>query len=252
MVTINQYTYVDVHCHLHEYSDDEVKELVKDTLIFAVSDDYKSSKRTIELAKEINNIIPGVGIHPWKIGININIDEVGRILELIEKAKVKMIGEVGLDSRFRKETLDLQERVFRELLEHASPNMLFNVHTPGTWERVFKLLTDYNIRVAIFHWYSGPIELLREIEAQGYYISINPSVEFQREHREIAKQAPLNIILTESDGPYRYKGRLLGPKLIPLTLNILAKLKGMDVEEVTNAIRNNVDAILRNIGILVR
>lgn len=250
MILTNQYVYVDAHCHLHEYSDSEVGELVKNTLIFAVSDDYESSKRTVELAEKVDNIIPGVGIHPWEVGVNVSMDEVNRVLDLIEKAKVKMIGEVGLDSRFRKETLNLQEKVFRELLEHASLDMLFNVHALGTWERVFKLLTDYNIKTAIFHWYSGPIELLKEIEAQGYYISINPSVEFQRKHREVAVRAPLNIILTESDGPYRYRGRLLGPRLIPLTLNILAKLKNLDVEEVASTIRNNVNTILRSIGVL--
>lgn len=249
-INIDKYIYVDVHCHLYEYPEPEIEELTRETLIFAVSDDYTSSIRTLELSRKYKNVVPGIGIHPWEIGINVHEDEVAKIVGLIEKEKIVMIGEVGLDSRFRKETLELQEKILRTILEASPPNIIFNVHALGTWGKVFELLTKFNVKVAIFHWYSGPSELLRELEAQGYYISVNPSIEFQRKHRDVVRQASLDIILTESDGPYRYRGRMLSPRLIPLTINILSRVKEMSEEEVVKVIQRNTERILKSVNLI--
>lgn len=249
-ININKYVYVDAHCHLYEYSEPEIEELTHEMLIFAVSDDYTSSIRTLELSKKYKNIIPGIGIHPWEIGTSVHEDEIIKIVKLIETEKIVMIGEVGLDSRFRKGTLELQEKFLRTVLEASPPNTIFNVHALSTWKKVFELLTKFNVKVAIFHWYSGPSELLRELEAQGYYISVNPSIEFQRKHRDVVKQAPLDIILTESDGPYKYRGRILSPRLIPLTINMISRVKEISREEVIKVIQRNTERILRSVNLV--
>ncbi len=247
---IDKYEYVDAHCHLYEYDSKEIEDFTKDTLIFAVSDDLESSKLTLKISQVHRNIIPGIGLHPWEIGINIKREEINKTIELVASARPVMIGEIGVDSRFRKHTLELQKQVFSEILRVVKENNLqpiMNIHALGVWEYVFNSLVRHDINLAIFHWYTGPIHLLKEIEAQGYFISINPSVIFQKKHRIILEKAPINIILTESDGPYNYRGHKLSPNLIKYLVEFIGKIKSEDVEVVLKQIIDNVENIIRRI-----
>jgi len=244
--------YVDAHCHAHEYDEGRLAKY-NHILLLSVGDDYTSSVRNMELEEKYSNIIGGIGVHPWSIGYEVSIEEVDKTIELALNMKPKMIGEIGLDNRFRLKTIELQRKAFIKFLELASSlkNVIVNVHALGTWSEVFQELTNYNIRVAIFHWYTGPINLLKEIESQGYYITINPSIIFQKRHKEVLLSAPLNIILTESDGPYKYRGQLLHSGMIPKLIEYIAKIKVMDVEETRKMVNNNVKGMLKCIGISI-
>jgi hypothetical protein len=51
--------------------------------------------------------------------------------------------------------------------------MVLNLHFRGGIEpEGFEVLKSYNVKRAIFHWYSGTLELLDEINDEGYYYSI--------------------------------------------------------------------------------
>ena len=43
-------------------------------------------------------------------------------------------------------------------------------------KEVLDLLVKNNIQSAIFHWYSGGLNLIDEIVKKGYYFSINPAM----------------------------------------------------------------------------
>jgi len=231
---------IDVHCHLHEYSDEDLEAFAKlNMLIVAVSDDYNSSLKTLNISKRYSWVIPALGIHPWNIK-NTSINEAKIIAELIAKNEIRIIGEVGLDMKFVPSTIKYQREVFRYFLELASELKLgMNLHTPNTWNEVFELILRYDIPTAIFHWYTGPKHLLKEFEAHDIFISINPAIIIQKKHREIAKIAPTNIILIESDGPYDYRGLSLGPHMVNDTINYLAKLREIDIREFINYLENN-------------
>ena len=245
-------TYVDAHCHLYEYDVNDISDIVKDTLVFAVSDDLDSSNKTISLSKRFNNVFPGIGIHPWVIEHDISFREALGAVEYFREHidGVKMLGEVGLDSYFRKDTLNKQLIIFRELVKMASEyKLLVNVHALGMWQEVLEELYRNDVPVAILHWYSGPIEMIKDIESLGYYITINPSVDFQKKHREVLRRAPLSIILTESDGPYEYRGRKLGPALIPWLIHTISMVKEVDPDELLNILKKNVAHIFKRIGV---
>ena len=240
----------DVHCHLHEYSDEDIEAFTKlNMLIIAVSDDYSSSLRTLKLSRRYTWVIPALGIHPWVIK-NTSMNEARTITKLIMENKVKIIGETGLDTRFVPNTIEYQRKVFRYFLEFASEFRLsMNIHSPNTWNEVFESLLQYNIPTAIFHWYTGPQHLLKEFEAQGFFISINPALTIQKRHREIARIAPINIILLESDGPYNYRGLNLGPHMVKNTLEYLARLREVDVKELVKSIENNFCKFMKLSGL---
>ncbi len=244
--------WVDAHCHLYEFDNTYIDSLFKqygDLLVFAVSDDYESSLRTIELAKKNKHVVPCIGLHPWEVGKKKDpVREAEKIAELAVREGVRCFGEIGLDTKFVAETIDVQRRVFQVFLEYGRRNRMFlNIHAAGTWEEVLELVKDYPAPVNI-HWYTGPLHLITVIRDNGFFISINPAVKIQHKHREVVRYAPLDIILTESDGPYEYRGLRLEPKLIPNVVKEIASIKGVEEDAVREAVASNAERILKTIS----
>jgi len=246
--------YLDSHCHLHEFSDEEIESFEQlDVTIVAVSDDLPSSKRTLELAERFEWIIPALGLHPWEVGAD-SASDAREIVELIRSRSsiVRIVGEVGLDKRFRAHTIAYQVEVFRMFVEVAKELRLgMTVHSVDTWREVLDILYRNDIPIAVFHWYTGPLELIREIADRGYMISINPAIAIQQKHRRVAEVAPLDIMLVESDAPYNYRGMKLHPSMVRGVVEEIAKVKGMDVDHVESVLRRNSQRFLRSCGISV-
>ena len=240
---------LDAHCHLHEYSDERIASLQQlGILIIAVSDDYSSSLRTLEISQRFDFVIPALGLHPWEVTAD-SIEDAKKIVDLIKSNRdlVKVVGEVGLDTKFRPHTIMFQEQVFLEFLEVCRELQLcMNIHSVNTWHRVLELLYRNDIPCAIFHWYTGPIDLVKKIHDHGYFISINPAVKIQEKHRKIVESAPLEMILLESDAPYKYRGLELEPRMIFSTIEVIAEVKGLKQEEVAEQLIKNSKRFLES------
>jgi len=237
----------DMHVHLHEFSDEEIEEFEKqDIVLVAVSEDLETLLRTLEIAKTFTNVIPCAGYHPW------NFRDNGSVQEAIETARVAYhndimcIGEVGLDNKFvPSETWHDQIRVLKVFLSLASElDAYVTLHTPYAWKQVLTMLVDMNVRKAMFHWYTGPVELIDTIISYGYYISINPAIKIQRKHIRVAENAPLQNIVLESDGPYNYRGLRLTPTMIYDTIKILSNIKNIDENSLIQNISINSQRLL--------
>ncbi len=227
---------VDSHCHTYSFRIEELENF-KDILIVGVSEDYQSSIRNLELSTVFPNILPFLGAHPWSLP-NIKDKEIEMIIELVEK--FKGIGEVGLDKKYSRKSIDEQVKIFRLFCEVASEkNLPLNVHALDTWRECFNIVTSYSVKHVLFHWYTGPIDLLNEIASQGYYISINPAVVIQPKHMKVLEKAELDMVLTESDGPYLYRGMNLNPLKIRRLVEYIAKVKDASPEYVEEVVEEN-------------
>jgi len=238
--------YIDGHCHLYAFKDNEIENILKslNISIIAISDDKESSIRTLQIANAHNNIIPCVGIHPWNIKSIKALDDVIKIADYISQAKC--IGEVGLDKRFNADNYKLQLEAFYQFVEQAVKyKKPLNIHALDAWKEAYDIVSSMGVRYAIFHWYSGPIDVLKKIYDSGYLITINPSVEFQKKHGKVLKESPIDIILTESDGPYNYRGRELHPNMIPRLVSYIAETKNLEISYVIETIKTNLNRILR-------
>jgi TatD DNase family protein len=244
---------IDAHIHLEEFGDDfRLYCNREDLMMIAVSGDLQSSKKTVNLSLECRNVIPAVGIHPWEVGVTEESD-VKQILDIVRNSKfVRILGEIGLDKRFVPETYDKQLIIFRRFLDLANELSLgLNIHAAGAWNDVIKELDGLDIDAVIIHWFTGPLHLIDEIASRGYMITVNPSVKMQKKLVEVVKKAPLEIILTESDGPYKYRNIYLKPELIPETIKEIAKIKGLDLDLVAEAIHKNFMRYLRKARISI-
>lgn len=219
---------VDAHVHLHE--DPSMSNEVD--VIVAVSDDLESSKKTLEM-----NAIKCIGVHPWSVEEASEKDLI-EIESLIENADC--LGEVGLDNRYVRNK-EKARRFFEAFLRMSREyDVPLNLHALDAWREVFDLLIKYDIKRAYFHWYNGPLDLLEEIVGQGYFIGINAAIDIQRKHLKVLQATPLKAILTESDGPYNYRGVVLRPSRVRKLIGIISSDKGVSEEDVKNAVFLNL------------
>ncbi len=236
--------YVDAHCHLYEYGEEKLSDFpyIK---ILAVSEDLASSRRVLELSDNWDNVSPCLGVHPWNVG-KIPRQQVSEVMTLIEKNDVPCIGEIGLDKRFVPHTYAEQLELFRSFLKLARDlDLAVNVHAAGAWDEAVEELRRNDVERALIHWYTGPPILLEQIKEYGYFISINPAMKIQNKHREIAAIAPTSVLLTESDGPYKYRGLDLDPTMVVSVVEELATVRRMPKEELREIIYINFRRLLK-------
>ena len=197
---------IDTHCHFdmmpHPEAYISAKEKAGDIVIGMTNlpSHFRMGQPHLRLFKHVRLAL---GVHPLLASENKNeLPLFNSLLDL-----TSYIGEIGLD--FSKEGLSTkgdQVFVLRKLLEKLEgKKKIISVHSRKAEKELFNLLCEYNINNVIFHWYSGPIDLIPSIISKGYYFSINEAMSISKNGRAIIKEIPRNRILTESDAPFNNK-----------------------------------------------
>jgi TatD DNase family protein len=233
--------YIDSHCHLYKFNEIEIKRIIKnkDIIILSVSEDLESSLKNLVLSQLNENVIPAIGIHPWNIE-KINENTFKIIEDIIKDNKIKILGEIGLDKKFKPETFEKQKEIFEKFLNLAKEyDLNLNLHTPNASNDVYDLLIKYDIKKAYFHWYSGDEKILEEIIDKGYFIGINVATIVNEKYRKYIEIANIKNIITESDGPYNYKGIILHPDMLKDLYKLISDIRKINLEELSNIIQNN-------------
>jgi len=151
----------DAHIHLSdtEYENDipQILNCMKKLRIKAccVSMDYSSSKKTLELGKKSDFILPFIGIHPEKAQ-----DDTESVFKLIDEnnKKISGIGEIGLDHTYSNSDEELlkQKEVFRTQLSFAEKfRKPVSIHSRKTLDEILEILPSYNIPTILLHWFDG-------------------------------------------------------------------------------------------------
>jgi TatD DNase family protein len=87
--------------------------------------------------------------------------------------------------------------------------------------------------------------------ALGFYISFSGIVTFKNalQIKEVAKNVPLERMLIETDSPYLaptpHRGKTNNPSFVPFVAQEVAKLKGIDVEEVAQVTSLNFENLFK-------
>lgn len=234
---------IDTHVHLNEI--DDVNAALRRAQragvgkVVAVGMELASNRRTLELAEQFPGVVhPAIGYHPWSI----EATEIEENLAFIEEnlRRCVALGEIGLDYRARAKK-PLQWEVLAQLLSMAAVSGLpVILHCRFSHERTLRMTLEAGIERAVFHWYSGPIEVLDGIIAGGYSISATPALLYSPQHQAAVKRAPIERTLIETDTPVEYQGRATEPADLLLTLRETAKIK--DMEEAVVARQTSANA----------
>ena len=228
------YKLIDSHSHLEELEGLETAiERAKCSGIVAivtVGSDYESNHRVLEIAEKYKPYVyPALGCHPWSL--TATVSSLDRNLQFIEDniESIVAIGEVGLD--YHKELIkgaskDWQKKVFKRVLELAKKyEKPVVVHSRYAWRDCLTLVQGAGVKKAVFHWYTGPLNVLRDILRQGYFVSATIAAEYHAEHRRAVREAPLGSLMLETDSPVVYRGHKAEPVDVIRALEAVASLK---------------------------
>jgi len=232
---------VDTHAHLDQITHlaqalERARRVGVDAII-AVGTNLESSLKTLEIAEEHQGLVyPAVGIHPWDVEA-----EGEEALEHIEAhvGECIAIGEIGLDYWIKTDQ-KRQMNIFRrqlEIAERARKPVL--VHSRGAWEECYTTIREFGLQHAVFHWYSGPVDVLDMIVESGYLISATPAAEYSRHLRRAVAHAPISSLLLETDSPVKYEGKESEPADVFRSLKAVAELKATPVEEIAEETTKN-------------
>ena len=245
---------IDTHAHLSDLGDMEgvvmrAKQAGVDAIV-AVGANLRTCMATLCWAEDFPEyVFPALGIHPTEW----TEDDIPATLRFIEERldKCVALGEIGLDywsreARKNKENRRRQRNLYIRQLqmaeEHGKPA---SIHGRGAWRDALDLASHHGPDRVVFHWYSGPLDILTELLDAGYLVSATPAVEFSRDHRTALAETPMERILIETDSPVSYHGAPAEPVDLHRTLKALAELRGASTEEVALTTTRNAEQFFR-------
>jgi TatD DNase family protein len=245
---------IDAHVHLDRYGEllDEALKEIDDNQILTVATamDLPSYIELQEIARSSTLILPTFGIHPRRAAEY--ADRLPEISHHIESSPA--IGEIGLDFHWVKDALTYpaQRKVLEYFIASAREQQKFvNLHTKGGEREILDLLERYNVKRAIIHWYSGPMDIFHAMVQYGCLFTIGVEVHFSDHIKAIAKAVPDHLLLTETDNPgalrWLKKNDEVGmPTAIKKVIETLAALRQSTPEEIESLVQTNFLRLIAN------
>ncbi len=247
---------IDVHSHVDRYDREDARALetalaeIARHRIFtvSVSMDLPSYQRNLEIGEKSDWVLPTFGVHPWNA-----TEYAGRLQDLDGATEQSpMIGEIGLDHYFVENAAAYpdQRKVFEYFLGAAREQAkIVNLHTKGAEKEVVELLDRYDIPRVIVHWYSGPLDIFRELAARDVYFTVGVEVLHSKHIRTIAQEIPAGRLLTETDnpgGPRNFVGGPGMPALVKDVVRGVAEARKTTVEAIVRTVQANFIGLIRD------
>jgi TatD DNase family protein len=265
-------TIFDSHCHpqFPQYDGDREEMLARATAagvhLICVGTDFQTSKRSIELAAQHENVWATVGLHPNDIPGDFDIQIYHK---LMTERRVVAIGEVGLDYYRTQEPhkQTRQKEVFKEFLDLAAwydkPVVIHSRDAgKGSTGRVHADILEIISRFykadsklhGVTHSFTGSVEEAKQYLELGFYLGFNGIITFPgpsgalREggagmYDDMVRMVPLDKILIETDAPYLtpepYRGQRNEPAYVIEVAKKLAELKNEPLSRVIEQTAQN-------------
>lgn len=205
--------YFDSHIHLTDieyshYLDDMLFSLrAMKIKACSVTVNLNTTKRGLIQFSEKEEIISQfVGIHP-EYAIN---EDFGTFHELVKSNidRIDGIGEIGLDPTYSNEIEDsykIQIKMFHNLLSLAEKyNKPISIHSRKSLDDILQILTTYNIKNRVLHWFAGSKKQLKKAMEMELYVSYGPTLLYSPDKKTLISNSHADKILVETDGPVRY------------------------------------------------
>src|SRR5579872_7220184 len=247
---------IDTHCHLADRKlDAELDRVLQrahdagiGTIISVGAISLiEKDRRTVEIAELYPHIYAAIGVHPHDAK-DCDADRVRALRELAESEKVVAIGETGLDFHYMHSPVDAQEASLRRHLELASQLELpIVIHCRNAEERGVAIIREVGMptRGGVIHCFTGNRDAACEFVSLGFHISFSGIVTFRnaRDIQDAAPTIPDDRVMVETDAPYLapepYRGKRNEPAFARRTLEVLAKLRGIEADRLATITSDN-------------
>ncbi len=253
--------FFDSHCHLNDEAlYPKRAEVVERALaasvrtLLVIGYDLASSKLAVEIANEFPCCYAAIGYQPENLE-DAKLEDLNVFRELAKSQKVIAVGEIGLDYHWFKEEehRTKQKEWFIAQIELANElDLPVSIHARDALGDTLSILKAHPLkRKGVLHCYSGSAETMMEMAKLGMCFGFDGPITFKNaiEPKHCVAACPKDRILVETDSPYLapvpYRGKENESKNIPLIVAEMAKLRGVTLEEMSETLCRNFEALFR-------
>jgi TatD DNase family protein len=259
--------WVDSHCHLDSYDDlpqvlaNAQAAQVNTLLAIGIGEGPDEMHRALDLAYAHPQIFATAGIHPQEAH-RATPEALTKLAELAADQRCIAVGEIGLDYyHLENPEIPVQQEAFiaqMKIAAAARKPIIIHCRTSelaipaakarfrdkfgpaDAWEDLLALIVEYWTPTGlpgIMHCFSGNQQQAERSLAAGFYLSFAGNVTYPKSTiiQEVARTAPADRILVETDAPFLAPGNLRGQRNEPantaLTGEFIAQLRGVPVAE---------------------
>ena len=195
----------------------------------------------IPFAEQHDWIYATVGVHPHEAKLATE-EHFARLEELARHPRVIAWGEIGLDYHYDHSPREVQQLVFARQLEQARAAKLpIVIHCRDAWPDCLAIL-EQDWRPSglggIFHCFTGTREDAQRGLDMGFVVSFAGNVTYPKmQHlRDVAREIPLDRLLTETDSPFlppqSRRGKRNEPAFVVEVAQALANVRDLPAEEI--------------------
>jgi TatD DNase family protein len=250
---------IDTHCHL------DFPDLAADIdgllaraeaagvmRMITISTHVRRAETYRAIAEKHDNVFFTVGTHPHYADQELDVTA-EQLVALSRHPKCVGIGEAGLDYHYDKSPREAQAQGLRTHIAAARETQLpLVIHARAADDDMIRILEEETAKgtfPAVLHCFSSGPELARCGLALGFYLSMSGILTFKASEdlRVIARSAPLDRLLVETDAPYLapvpHRGKRNEPAFTRHTAEMLADIKGMSLEAIAKATTDNAERL---------
>ena len=237
---------IDTHCHLHFDAFDPDREAVIERArgyglkyLINVGTDPLTNQAAFELSKKYDFIVHTAGLHPHH-SHEISDEGMEELRKFVLETRPCALGEMGLDYFKSEADPETQKKAFIKMLHLAVETGLpAIVHSRNAFRDtvdIIKAETNGKIK-GVMHCFSYGETELKELLDMGFLASFTCNLTFKNAGPllEVAKKAPLDRIMLETDSPYLapqiYRGKRNEPSCLVHLSQFLSEQRGISREE---------------------
>ena len=259
--------YCDVHAHVNfkAFSDDcddtVARALDAGVHIMNVGTQQETSAFAVAMAEKYERgVYAAVALHPIHTSASYHdtkeLGEEGKAFtsrgeefdpvfyeNLARHEKVRAIGECGLDYyRLDEDTAEKQKKVFIQHIEVANavgkPLMchIRNGSGKSAYKDAAEILRTHAKVKGDIHFFAGSWEEAQFFLDMGFTLSFTGVLTFTHDYDEVVRNAPLDMLLTETDCPYitpmPFRGERNEPLHVREVVKAVARIRGEDENKV--------------------
>lgn len=208
----------------------------------------------IPFAEQHDWIYATIGIHPHEAQLATD-EHFARLDDLAHHPRVIAWGEMGLDYHYDHSPRDVQQQVFRrQLVQARAAKLPIIIHCRDAWDDCLAII-EQDWRSSglggILHCFTGTPEDAHRGLDMGFMISFACNVTYPKmQHlRDVARELPLDRILTETDSPFLppqgQRGKRNEPANVVQVAQTLASVRNLAITEVAAATAENFRRFFR-------
>ena len=246
---------VDSHCHLDfEGMEEQLPAVLRraaeagvDRMV-SISSRVRKFDNLLRIANENTNVFCTVGTHPHNAHEELDVTS-DNLVELAEAKKCVGIGEVGLDYHYDLSPRAAQAQGFRVHIDAARRTGLpLVIHSREAEDDTILILQEEMAKgkfTPLLHCFTSHRRLADAAVAMGGYVSFSGILTYKsaEDIRETAAALPIDRIIVETDSPYLaplpYRGKSNEPAFVVKTLETLAKVRNLPVDEMARVTTEN-------------